>query len=356
MKNTMLIIDGSALLTASYYGNLPSQVKACKDLEEEKQYYQFIRQTPDGTYTNALFGFLNRLDDLVDVYQPDHIAITFDESRNSTFRAKMYPQYKGTRRETPEPLKEQKPLMMQILKEIGIPVLSHPLYEGDDIIGSLCKTFASDDMKCVVYANDRDMTQLVGKNTRMWYTCQSVERAKSMYEQFCADNNLPNPKPYEDLPIPAGCFVFNPTTVAWKFGILPSQVPDWKGLGGDNSDNIPGVRGISEETAGKILQHFNSIEDLFTTIEQTSEDEMEAMWTEYGLKKASLTALKKPEAKESAILSKKLATILVDLPIFLPLEYFNASVIDYVKEDELRTKYCIEREDEQAESFLDRED
>lgn len=355
MNNTLLIIDGSALLTASYYGNLPDAIKTCKTPEEEKAFYQYIQQTPDGTYTNAIQGFLNRLDNLLDIYQPDHVAITFDESRTETFRAKKYPLYKGNRKETPLPLKMQKPLMTQILKEMNIPVLSHPLYEGDDIIGSLCKTFASDSMKCVIYANDRDMTQLVGKNVRMWYTCQSIDKAKGMYEQFCVDNNIPDPKPYEDLSIPMGCFVFNPTTVAWKFGIMPNQVPDWKGLGGDTSDNIPGVKGISENTAAKILQHFHSIEDVYETIRRLPEDEMETLWNEYGLRKAALTALKQPEAKEKAFLSKELATILVDLPIFLPLEHFASDNINYEREDEWRERLCIENEKEYTETFLDRE-
>lgn len=328
LDNTLLLIDGSALLVASYYGNLPESIKHLYGKEEEKNFYHEIAQTEDGIYTNALYSFLNRLDDLIKDHEPEYIAVTFDVSRTATFRAKQYPEYKGQRKPAPEPLMQQKDTIQQILRDIGIPVFSYPLYEGDDLIGSLANQFKE---KCqvVIYANDRDMTQLVGGNVRMWYTATSGERAKQMYETYTGGNHKTE---YEDLPIPYGTFVFNEKTTERLLGIKPEHVPDWKGLGGDTSDNIPGVRGISEETAAKILSHFDTIEDVFAWIENTPEKEAETTWKEeWGLRKASLTALKKEGAKESAFLSKDLATIKTDIIMPIALESLRTHLNEEVE-------------------------
>lgn len=358
MENTLLIIDGSALLTTAYYSNLPDAVKYAKTAQEENEFYHFLEQTKDGIYTNAVSVFLKRLDKLIDTYSPSHIAVTFDENRKTTFRVQKYPEYKGNRKPTPFPLKEQKETIKQILQDMNITVLSHERYEGDDIIGSLCKTFGKEDMKCVIYANDRDMTQLVNSNVRMWYTCQSVSQAESMYRQFCVENHISSPTPYNRLPIPQGCFVYSPKTVQWKLGVLPNRISDWKGLGGDKSDNIPGVKGISEKTAAKILKNFDTIETLYATIETLSKKHMEEMWKEMGLRKAALTALLAPGAKENALISKYLATILTDLPIFLSLDNFDAEKIDFELENEWKERLEIEDEKEfelmeEIDTFLD---
>ena len=163
-----LIIDGSSMLSSSYYGNLPKQILFAKTEEERAKHYDKIMHAPDGTYTNGIFTMLRTVLKILKNQKPDHIAFVFDKTRN-TFRRELYADYKGTRGETPAPLKQQFILAEEMFKEMGFPVFFSDQYEADDFAGSITEKFWQQD-SIVLMTKDVDYLQLVSdeKNVETW--------------------------------------------------------------------------------------------------------------------------------------------------------------------------------------------
>lgn len=166
MENQLIIIDGSSMLVTAYYGNLPKALLFEKDPEKKKELYSQIMKNEHGRYTNALYVMCRTLDKIMAEQKPSHIAIVFDATRD-TFRREIYPNYKGNRGETPEPLKEQFISAEKMLHEMGYPVFFSTEYEADDLAGSLAKRFESE-IPVRIITKDHDYLQLVTDNTLLW--------------------------------------------------------------------------------------------------------------------------------------------------------------------------------------------
>lgn len=324
--NNLLIIDGSALLSTSYYGNLPPEIKFLKDKSQESLYWDKILHSPSGMYTNGIYSFMVKLEKILKEQKPTHIAITFDMTRD-TFRRKLYPEYKANRSETPQPLKMQRDFLPQMLTDMGIKTFWHPNFEGDDIIGSLVDKF-SNEINISILSGDHDMMQLIRPGVQLWYMTHSIQKAKEKYYQYTQGNT---DFTLESLNLPEGVFPYGKDSTKWEMGVYPEQIADLKGLSGDSSDNIPGVKGISEKTASILLSEYGTVEKLFNYIENHSDEEIKKEWKEkLGINRPPVKAIKADKAKESAILCKKLATIITGLKIELPLDDF---LITNIKND-----------------------
>lgn len=259
----LLLIDGNNLLFRSYYataamGNL--------------------MQNSMGVYTNGLFGFVSTMSALL---KGDftHILVAFD-CRGKTFRHAQFAEYKGTRKETPEELKMQMPLVREYLDAAGIPRYELDPYEADDIIGYATKHFADDFDAIEVYSNDHDMLQLLSPKVSQVISKKGLTEVE----------------------------IFTPENMVEKLGIRPEQIPDYKGLVGDSSDNIPGIPGVGDKTAIKLLADYGNLENVLGHV-----DEIKGKLQE-----------KVREFQDQARFSKEMATILRDFPTDLrpsALEY-----------------------------------
>ncbi len=319
----LLIIDGSALLSASYYGNLPAEIKFLKDKTKESLYWPRILHSDSGMYTNGIYSFMMKLEKILKEQKPTHIAVTFDMTRN-TFRRKIYPEYKANRKETPIPLKMQRDYLPQMLTDMGIKTFWSPDFEGDDIIGSLVQTYGKE-INISILSGDHDMLQLIRPGVQLWYMTHSSQKAKEKYYQYTQGKT---DFPLESLNLPEGIFPYGTDSTKWEKGVFPEQIPDLKGLAGDSSDNIPGVKGLSEKTASILLAKYSTLESLFNYVENHSEDEIKENWKkDLCLNRPPVKALKACNAKASALLSKKLATIVTGLTINLQLSDYAVSNI-----------------------------
>lgn len=303
-----LIIDGSSMLSSSYYGNLPKQILFAKTEEERAKHYDKIMHAADGTYTNGIFTMLRTVLKIIKNQKPDHIAFVFDKTRN-TFRRELYVDYKGTRGETPLPLKQQFILAEEMLQEMGFPVFFSDEYEADDFAGSITEKFWQQDA-IVLMTKDADYLQLVSdeRNVRAWMVQVSQEKADKLFTAYQIDK--------ERTCLPDKVFEFTEGYIEGEYGLSTGKmVIDWKALAGDSSDNIPGVKGISDKSAVPLLNEYRTIENLYSVLEEEG-SEIENFWKEHlGLRKGSYKKLMAAGAKENAFLSKQLATIKTDIPI-----------------------------------------
>ena len=305
-NNNFLIIDGSSLLSTSYYGNLPKEVMYAKTDEEREAAYKKILQTSKGVYTNGIYGFFKTINKILYKQKPEYLAIVFDVSRQTTFRKRMYNDYKGTRKATPGPLSDQFKLTQDVLEYIGVPVLKSPEYEADDYAGSLAKKFESE-VPCKFFTKDEDYLQLISKNSRVWLV---TSKADEMYNELGLVD-------YKSFNIPDGTFEYTMTTFEHFKGLEhPEYFIDAKALLGDKSDNIPGCPGIGEKSAIPLLQEYKTIENLYETLEAELEAGREKELAKFF--KESLGISRSPiknlvNGKESAFLSKELATIKTDI-------------------------------------------
>lgn len=247
----LVVIDGNSIINRAFYG-LP-------DLT-----------ITDGRHTNAVLGFLNILIKLTQEEQPDYLAVAFDV-KHPTFRHEMFPDYKGTRKGMPEELREQVPLLKQMLKAMGILTIECPGFEADDILGALSAKGKRDGKKVTLVSGDRDLLQLCSEEVLV--RLPKTTRAGTEIEDY------------------------TPEKVMEVFGVTPSQIVDLKGLMGDSSDNIPGVPGIGKTTAPKILAKFPTVEEAIAHAEEVEP------------KKARESLIQNAEL---ARLSKVLATIRTD--------------------------------------------
>ena len=257
----------------------------------------------EGRYTNGVYGFLNILFKLLDEEQPDYLAVAFD-LHAPTFRHRTFDGYKGTRKGMPEELREQMPLLKEVLQAMHIPIFEQEGFEADDILGTLSALAEKNGIVPVVVSGDRDLLQLAGETLKVRIPKTKGGRTETE-DYYAAD-------------------------VQAKYGVTPAEFIDMKALMGDASDNIPGVPGIGEKTAAKIITQYHDIE---TAIAHAAEIKP---------KKASenLAAY-----QEQARLSKFLATIVRDMPLEWDKEtlkigdMFNQTAYELVKRLEFKSMF-----------------
>lgn len=342
MNNMLLLIDGSSLLSTHYHGNLPRELQGVREPEKRKALYHKILHTQDGKYTNAMFGMLKAILKIIEEQKPSHIAVCWDVSRN-TFRRSIDSSYKGTRKDTEYPLKEQFINMQDFFREIGIPQLMSSLddditeiFEADDYLGSMARKFEKT-IPTYILTKDNDALQLVSDYTRLWLVTSKAEDLRAEYYPE-GDYNLPN-----------GVIELTPSLVEQYKGVSPIQCIDLKALEGDTGDNISGVKGVGPKAAIPLIREYGSIEALYDVLDHLTpsiESELKAFWKDsLGISRPPISNLLKESTdseilgKEAAFLSKALGTIKCDIPIEHNLDYFKTKI----QEDKL-TEQCLKYE------------
>ena len=233
-------------------------------------------QNKSGLYTNSVYGFTLMLERMLEDIKPKYALVAFDKGKK-TFRHKTYQDYKGTRDKTPSELVEQFGYVRELLDSYGIKYEEHFDYEADDIIGSYAKLAEKAGLEVIIISGDKDLTQLASDNITIYYTRRGVTEVDHYTPEFINE----------------------------KYGLSPEQIIDMKGLMGDKSDNIPGIAGIGEKTAIKLLAEYKTVENVLDNIDNIS-----------GKKLKERLA----EGKEDALLSKELATIFTEVPVENKLE------------------------------------
>lgn len=325
MKEYLLVIDGSSLLTTQFFGNLPREIIFAKTMEEKAVFFPRIMQTSKGVYTNAVYGFMRVLLKILKEQNPAYLAVAWDLSRD-TFRRELYPDYKGNRGETMEPLKNQFVLCQQILEKMNVKQFMDERYEADDFTGTLVTKFESE-IPVRIMTKDRDYLQLVSDRTELWMIHPTAKKTEELYEKY----NMRQ----KDCRVPDRTFPFTPELVEKEFGVKPESINSLKGLEGDPSDNIKGVPGVGEMTAVALIHEYGSVERLYEVLNSLDEKGQKALaqeWkTRLGIKRSPLGPLLKKSDTElvgerAAILSKTLATIKRDIPIDVTLEQLRVAI------------------------------
>lgn len=292
MSEKILLIDGHSILNRAFYG-LPELTNA------------------EGLHTNAIYGFLNILFRIVEEEKPDYLTVAFD-LHAPTFRHEMYADYKGTRKGMPQELREQVPVMKDVLMAMGITIVAKEGYEADDLLGTLAKKSEARGMDVTVLSGDRDLLQLASK-----HICIRIPKTrfgKTTIEDYFEED------------------------VKEKYQLTPAQIIELKALMGDSSDNIPGLPGVGEKTATKILLEYGTVENAWKHVEELKPNKAKNAFLEH---------------YDMAILSKKLATINIDSPIEYDWEsarigeFYTKEAYEYFKE--LEFKNFLSRFEEGAE-------
>mgnify|MGYP000148963686 FL=1 len=284
MAEKIMLIDGNSIVNRAFYG-VP------------------LLTNGEGRYTNGVYGFLNIMFRILDEEKPEYLAVAFD-LHAPTFRHRTFDGYKGTRKGMPEELREQMPLLKEVLQAMHIPIFEQEGFEADDILGTLSALAEKNGIVPVVVSGDRDLLQLAGETLKVRIPKTKGGRMETE-DYYAAD-------------------------VQAKYGVTPAEFIDMKALMGDASDNIPGVPGIGEKTAAKIITQYHDIE---TAIAHAAEIKP---------KKASenLAAY-----QEQARLSKFLATIVRDMPLEWDKEtlkigdMFNQTAYELVKRLEFKSMF-----------------
>lgn len=254
MPPSLYIIDGSSYIYRAFYAI--------------RQFLSNSKNLP----TNAIYGFAIMLLKILKSEQPDFIAVALD-SKGKTFRHEQFSDYKANRPEMPEDLRPQIPYIQKMIEAFNISVIQKEGFEADDIIGTLAKRAENEGFSITIVSGDKDLMQLISKNVRMLDTLKNK--------------------------------VFEEDDVKKKFGVEPGRVTDVMGLSGDSSDNIPGVPGIGGKTAMKLIQEFNTIENLIERVDTISKPSVMEKIRKY---------------KDQAILSKTLSAIITDMDIYIDLD------------------------------------
>ncbi|MFH1407441.1 MAG: 5'-3' exonuclease H3TH domain-containing protein [Patescibacteria group bacterium] len=262
-----------------------------------RSYHAFPREmkTSTGVQTNAVYGFISSVLNIIKEFNPQYVIVAGESG--PSFRKEQFEDYKATRtwrKDHPDEAKEldaQAELVKEILSAMEIPLIDIPTYEADDVIGSVTKKFAKDNVEMLLISNDMDMLQLVNGFVKAFRPARPPFVKKKMYTK---------------------------EEVVKSFGFGPDKIVDYKSLRGDPSDNIPGVKGIGEKTAKKLIHEFGSLENIYKNIDAI---------TPPALKK------KLTEGKESAFLSKELSTIKIDVPVETSLK--DAEIKDFRNENVL---------------------
>ena len=322
-EEKLVIIDGSSLLVTAFWGNSPKGMQAMDNEGDYKTFYNSLLKTSDGTFTNAVYPMLRQIAALIRDQKPSHLAVTFDRSRDMLIRKQWFPQYKAHRRVSPQALSQQFDTIQRALQMMGIKVFTMDGFEADDIAGSLARKFENE-IPVYILTKDKDYLQLVDQNTRVWMIQKDQETADTLTEKYCR----------EDLNIPQKCFEYNELIVMLEHGVMPENITDQKGLVGDTSDNIPGVNGIAEKSAIPLLQEYKTIEAIYDAVEKEPEDKLRQYWVaKMELRPTVLKKLKAVDgqktgldAKQSALLCKRLATIITDLNVCENLDELRLSM------------------------------
>lgn len=300
----LLIIDGSSMLVTAFYGNAPAGMKMAKTPEEKERFYPMLLQTKNGVFTNAVYTLLSMVIKIIRIQRPSHIAFVFDESREELKRKQVFPGYKANRGDFPAPLSQQFETAKTALSNMGFFVISRRGVEADDLAGSMVDMFEKE-IPISLLTKDADYLQMVSPYVTVWKMQTDKQKANELRGQYELVDN-----------VPGNCFEYNEYLVLREMGIMPKQIPDLKGLAGDTSDNIPGVRGISEKTATALLQEYGTIEKLYEAVHSTDAEELKKRWKEIGISRPPLSALLCEQdqktglsGEETALLSKKLATV-----------------------------------------------
>lgn len=252
-----------------------------------------------GVYTNAIYGFTTMLLKILEDEEPSHVLVAFDAGK-TTFRHDTYSEYKSGREKTPSELSEQLPVIREVLDVFKVPYIEKENYEADDIIGTLSKQAEDENWDVRIYTGDRDLLQLVSPHVHVSFIKKGITNTE----------------------------LYDPDAIQERYGLTPIQITDMKGLMGDSSDNIPGVPGIGEKTALKLLQEYGSVDKVLESIDKISGKKMKE---------------RLEENKEQARMSKELAIIYRETPLDLELrqlkheEYDVKEVTDLFRELEFQT-------------------
>lgn len=308
---SLLLVDGSSLLSKSFFGNTPPAYKFAKTEEDYEKALPKLLQK-DGQYTNGVFQMMRTLLKIIKHQKNTHIVVAWDMGRSATFRRKLYPDYKGTRGETRPELKSQFPLAQRVLKEMGIAQFGYSEYEADDIIGTFSKKF-KDELPVYILSGDQDSLQLVNERVRLWYM---TSKAEAMYEEVGLD--------VKQFNIPDNTFEMTPLYVEHFYGLQPIQIIDKKAIEGDPSDNIPGIKGVGEKSVVPLLQEFGTVEGIYDFFEGATDAEIKDMMKALGVKKSPFKPMmevsdEKLVGKEAVKMSKKLATIMLEIEELIDL-------------------------------------
>lgn len=290
-KKKIVLLDGNSLAYRAFFA-LP------------------LLTNDTGIHTNAVYGFTMMLQNILAEEKPSHILVAWDAGK-TTFRHSTFSEYKGGRQKTPPELSEQFPYIRKLLSAFQITQYELDQYEADDIIGTLSKSADKEDAEVVIISGDKDLTQLASDYTTVCITRKGITDLEK----------------------------YTPEHVLEKYGITPPQIIDMKGLMGDASDNIPGVPGVGEKTALKLLKEYGTVEKVYESLDSVSGKKL----------KENLT-----ENEEQAFMSKKLATIEVDAPIEITIEdltYPGPDEENVIKiYEELKFKTLLEKMAPQTES------
>ncbi len=297
MDKRLIIIDGNSIINRAFYA-LPDMTNS------------------EGLHTNAVYGFTRMLFKIIDDYKPTHISVAFDK-KAPTFRHKEYADYKAGRKKMPDELGQQLQPLKELLDTFNIHRMEMAGYEADDLIGTVAKMGEDNDFEVYIVTGDKDAIQLASNKTTTLITKKGVGEVEE----------------------------YNYDSVVERYEMTPTQFIDLKGLMGDKSDNIPGVPGIGEKTGIKLIKEFSSIENIIENIDQL---------------KGSVKK-KIEENKEQAIFSKKLATIIRDVPIEISLDelsygdYDKKAVIEEFKKFGFTTliKQVLDMDDIEGESTVE---
>lgn len=334
-----MIVDGSSMLSTSYYGNLPKSILFEKDQEKQKKMYDSILHTSDGRYTNGIFTMFRTMIAMYKKRKPDYLVFVFDMTRDTFRRTQLGADfYKANRKETPEPLKQQFIAMEEILQKIGCKVLMHPDYEADDFAASLVEKFAGPELQTYLITKDHDYFQLVSNYTKMWRIVDKKKRAE-LIETY---GGLWGKQAYDSLP--ANVFEYTPEIVYDQEGVYPKDIVKLLAIQGDPGDGIPGCKGVSS-AAVPLINEYGSLEAIYERIDTCQgiakqEKEMVAFWKTLGIKQSPLNRLK--AGREDVFLSQQLAQMKRDIVISEELEDFSFNIdkevlLDVLKEYELNS-------------------
>ena len=266
----LVLVDGHSILNRAFYG-VPDLTNAA------------------GLHTNAIYGFLNILFKILDEESPDYLTVAFDV-KAPTFRHEMFQEYKGTRKPMPEELREQVPVMKEVLQAMGIRIIEQAGYEADDILGTLAKRAEAEGIEVSLVSGDRDLLQIATDKIKI--RIPKTKGGKTEIEDYSAAD------------------------VEAKYQVNPIQFIDLKALMGDTADNIPGVPKVGEKTATDLMVQFGSLDGIYEHIDEVTKKSI----------KESLI-----QNKDLAYLSKELATIKIDSPVVYTFE--EARVGNFFNED-----------------------
>lgn len=268
----LLLIDGNSVAFRAFYA-------LYRQLENFRN--------PEGLHTNAIYTFKNMLDVVLNNVQPDHVLVAFDAGK-TTFRNKMYADYKGGRQKTPGELSEQLPYVQELLHDLGIATYELENYEADDIIGTFSRIGEKNGFDVTVVTGDKDLTQLASDHTTVMVTKSGVMNLEAYTPEHMKEVN----------------------------GVTPTEFIDMKALMGDNSDNYPGVTKVGPKKASQLVQEYGSVENLYDQIDDMKPSKL----------KENLL-----NDKDKALLGKKLATINCETPVTIGIDDIKRQPVDYPK-------------------------